>query len=397
MEMIIIGCLIVLLTILIIYIAYTHYYHYLVPKDLNIKLKDQSDHQSDHQNTIRNRDPTLRTIFDLQNFVNDDINILRFPRIIRFGNDFENLFGNDFENMFGNDFENLFPTNPRNTNIQSKHIQAREQSEGIKSAQTDAFVNLSTEHINDPENSHDSAVIDCSKSILSILRNDPTIDIKNLPSITEINKTIMQDGMRLSEGRPYITIKAMKVLDSTRVGDINLSIGASDDEVLRLVWNRSLHPQNVENKEKMKQAIFDALVSCWEDDHIVCVNGRTSRLLSSLSMLDFDKSTWSINTLQSYKNEILQMTKNLIQSFAEYELENSSPEWQKVARSYLITTPNELKDLGEIDSATEICYEDKLIFAIEAAVDFYILENKLSTRIGDILKKEATSAVRIVT
>jgi hypothetical protein len=186
------------------------------------------------------------------------------------------------------------------------------------------------------------------------------------------------------------------------------AVQATDVEALNLVWGRADDPRNAGRRLLMRQAVFDALVDCWErggaaDDPImVCVDGRISRFLGSLAHLDHDERNWDIHRAVHYENELYGRVSNLIRLAAVEAAESDgAPLLQKVGRSYLAATPSELQQVveGGLDSETELEWLTSTRARVDREVDEYVAEvngripGAIPPRNAAVLKKNALAAL----
>jgi hypothetical protein len=220
------------------------------------------------------------------------------------------------------------------------------------------YLDLTQRNTDDPENSHDVSVIAALRSIVSRLRAEQENII--LPTLDNIAHAMVKDGNELSadpktkKSRPLIVIdKVLPVIKRATEGEYNISLAATDEEILRRVWARSQDPRNEANSFKIRQAIFDALVDSWvpgmAGPQIACVNGRCSRILGALCLLDFDEQNWNVFRLEQITNDLIERAKQIIIDVAIENLQSSDSEICKAAKSYLATTKSELQVIGDID------------------------------------------------
>ena len=178
----------------------------------------------------------------------------------------------------------------------------------------------------------------------------------------------------------------------------------TDAICLQLVWNRAEHPENKKNKELIKQAIFDNLVDCWErdifgNDTIVCVTGRSTRVLSSLTLLDFDESNWSVKKFEEFKNDIFKKVKIIILDNAKEATYSNNIDLQNAGKTYLATTAAELNSIDAPSEGAIIELNTKIKQDISDMIDNYVkkLELEYNTIIPDYMKKsvemEAISSI----
>jgi hypothetical protein len=82
--------------------------------------------------------------------------------------------------------------------------------------------------------------------------------------------------------------QAVQALDKLERSDVPVTslAGAKEVEVLQAVWNRIHHPSNETRRDDLKESLFQQLISCVENGSTVCTNGRVSRLVDSLNVVD---------------------------------------------------------------------------------------------------------------
>jgi hypothetical protein len=261
--------------------------------------------------------------------------------------------------------------------------EAKTAAGGAAGAAVAAYVNMATQHTNDSQNSHDTGANGCLRGIMQRLRADQG-DLTALPTLDDIESSIRVDWMRLAEGKQKDLDDALAVIVRARNGEKNVAIDATDDEVFRRVWKRADDPRNADMHHKLRQVYFDTLKDCWEvggiaGRKIVCVNGRTSRMLGSLSMLDWDQRNWDVSTLEQFKNDVFIRTAAMITAEAEQAAKSSNPALAIVGRNYLAKTKEELDAAGEIDERVGDEFAKELKNKIDVLVDAYVAErNALS-------------------
>jgi hypothetical protein len=260
----------------------------------------------------------------------------------------------------------------------------------------DAYVDLAVQHTVDPQNVHDPSVLACLKAIIERLRADQGDE--ELPSIDDIKLEIQV----FADGRKQRVIDVNAVIDATTRGERVIAIGATDKECLQRVWLRSTDSRNADVRNKIRTAVFDALYDCWEEGimgrAIVCVNGRTSRILATLVLLDWDTKNWEIKRLEQFKNEIFNETKKVIIHEAQLAAaQDTDIELQKAGKRYLATTNAELATIGEISDAADAA----LITQMHAAIDLMIQKtiqdlpkDAIPTYMIPIISNEAKAAVQ---
>lgn len=273
---------------------------------------------------------------------------------------------------------------------------------GPKQQVVNEYVRLATANTDDPQNAHDTGVLACLHAIVERLRSDQK-DME-LPTMDAIQTSITENGAKLSGGRPKNLADVMSVIERTKAGERVLKIGASDEECLRRVWLRASDHRNAGRKQAIEQAVFDALLDCWEEGiqgpHIVCVNGRTSRILAALVTLDWDENNWTVKKLEQFKNDIFDRSHGVILGVARAEANSGDDAMRCAARSYLATTVAESTAAGEPSSEAAAALAAKMRLAIEQMVDSYVAELKkgglgsaIPEHMIEAVKTEARAAV----
>ncbi len=280
--------------------------------------------------------------------------------------------------------------------------QAAEAEGGALGAATDAYVALAVQHTDDGQNSHDSSVLACLRSVVDRLRADQ--QGKALPSLSAVKGQIAARGAQLSEGRAQRVADALAVVDKLAGGERVVAVDATDEECLCRVWLRCDDPRNAGVRLRLQQAIFDALCDCWEegirDRHIVCVTGRTSRILSSLVLLDWDKRNWVIKRLEQFKNDIFERAQTVIREQAEAAAQAPDPDYRRAGQLYLATSLSASQAVGEVPAEATSALADAMRSAILAMVDEYLrgleaegLKDAIPKHMVEAVKMEAAAAV----
>ncbi|QJX71139.1 hypothetical protein F-liban_391 [Faustovirus] len=161
----------------------------------------------------------------------------------------------------------------------------------VEAAET--FFEASVNHTNDPQNVHDTAVIQDMKATYNKIKTglgimDSLADIERYAARNIKNKTKQQS----------IVNAVVNARRSERV----VAYNATEDEILASVWQRIHHPENMIRKQQM---IDNLMIALEESGHAgVCINGRTTRYLGALVLNDFDPEVGNAMTTEDYKNEI---------------------------------------------------------------------------------------------
>jgi len=247
---------------------------------------------------------------------------------------------------------------------------------GARGAGVATYVELATQNTDDPQNAHDVGVLACLKAIVERLRADQADAA--LPSPSEIAAEVRAQGEKFSDGRAHRVADVEAVIAATSEGERVITIGATDAECLGRVWLRAADPRNVAVRGQLRQATFDALYDCWEEGiagrRIVCVNGRTSRILAALTLLDWDRRNWEVKKLEQFKNDIYAKAATVISAEAERAAASADPDTQRAGRAYLARTAAEIRAAGDVPEAAAERLAEQMRDAIGTMVAVYVRE-----------------------
>jgi len=228
-----------------------------------------------------------------------------------------------------------------------------------KQAAVNQFFNDSIQYTNDTQNVHDPKVNNDLRDTISKIK----VDLDH-NEIAEIIKQVTQAVDDLADDN--VKRNNAKQALSRFTGNSISTFECLDTEILAWAWRRCSHPMNVDKRADMQDAIIDALADCVEHGSVVCINGRCSRILSALVLLDYDPTVGQASTFEIYKNQILEESNDILQRAIESYQDD--PELSAAAQSYkdanITVNPDDeakfkQKVMAEINSNIE-SYSDKL-------------------------------------
>lgn len=278
------------------------------------------------------------------------------------------------------------------TNRHQENIRQRVATAGAAvtpAAATAAYIDLATCNTTDLQNVHDPSVLACLKAIIDRLRIDQSDEA--LPSFDDIKLEIQVYG----DGHKQRVLDVNAVINATAKGERVIAIGATDAECLQRVWMRSTDPKNAAVRNKMRTAVFDALYDCWEtgimDRNIVCVNGRTSRILTALILLDWDERNWEVKKLEQFKNDIFAEAANVIKLEATAASRSLDTDQRRAGLQYLAQSLVELNAIGTVSDTAVAELAEKMRTAISMMVNTYV--QSLDDRIKDAIPSYMIAAI----
>lgn len=143
------------------------------------------------------------------------------------------------------------------------------------------------------------------------------------------------------------------------------TFGESEDKIFSAVWERCSHTKNKKMKSLMRDAVITALADSVENGVPVCINGRCSRLLSSLVTLDYDDKVGGAMTFEAYRNQIFQDIKHIVDREICTMKESDSAVDQAVGAAY--ETGEECKHTD-----AETAFKTQLKREIDLDIDAYV-------------------------
>ncbi len=197
------------------------------------------------------------------------------------------------------------------------------------------YLDRTKTHTRDPQNVHDSSVNVGLRETMETLRNNTYVRPSS-ECINEARKYI--NTCDLSEEKRS---RALRALDKVSLGEYNGTVNASETEVFSTVWSRTHLDANRENSQLMRESVVEALADFYDrrpdgsyHENPICTNGRSGRLLTSLVTLDHDDRIGAVNTMENYKNEIMEDVKKALHREILNAKNSDDSELKLVAQSY---------------------------------------------------------------
>lgn len=243
---------------------------------------------------------------------------------------------------------------------------------GSRAEAIDKYFDSIQVYTDDRQNVHDSKVNGDLRETLEKLKSS-VVHVDANQSIIEAMDYI--ENVYALQHRDK-TVRIANALNKIREGSTISTFDESEDSIFAYVWERCNHPRNAGNREAMREAIMDSLADCTENGNLVCINGRCARLLGSLVTLDFDRDVGSAMTLEAYKNQIFQETKDIISREIENAKSSNDPRVRAVGEMY---------EGGAVDADDDLIDEFKQIIKGEIDANLERYEAKLNAlELGNI-------------
>ena len=134
---------------------------------------------------------------------------------------------------------------------------------------------------NDPQNTHDPQVLSTIRHSLENLKSTTNLHISEGETINQIKEFLN------SKPKTHKYQDAMKSLNKiASTTHILSNSGMKETEGLQLVWNRIHDPMHDENRENLKNTLFNELSEMQIHGANVCSTGRFDRIIDTLNIVD---------------------------------------------------------------------------------------------------------------
>jgi hypothetical protein len=175
---------------------------------------------------------------------------------------------------------------------------------------------------NDPQNVHDTELthdikVKYNKIIEKNKEDAASIGTYNYKQPTFADIRIELNRADLSETDRE---NAFHILNIIAGGSSITALNTTEDKVLLEIWKRIHSPENQDNRENLKNSLWQSLSSGMEKNYngeyrSVCTSGRTSRIVDSLTLMDNDDSLAKpLQTVETLRNEILSKSYVILQT-----------------------------------------------------------------------------------
>lgn len=196
----------------------------------------------------------------------------------------------------------------------------------------------------DTQNVHDSGVQSHIRSaIINLKQHQPPTAISVSESVKQIKHAIMNESKLSDQIRERALTAISRIVQQN---GIIVSIQLNELEILRLVWNRIIHPDNKEVQHMLADNLILQLADIMTDDtHACCIQGRITRIIQSLECADA-KGIVNLVPLWAIKEEIANFFSNYQQKF----ISQLHPTFQRIFNETVDPTVQEEKLVKRINA-----------------------------------------------
>jgi len=143
-----------------------------------------------------------------------------------------------------------------------------------KKEYAEKFLDKSIKYTSDGQNVHDSLVGKDLRETLAELNT--TLD----PSTTrdDIEREIIDFAVNeySEKDNEQKVNKVIEALNTIKNNSYISTLKSNEGDIVKAVWDRSKYPQNSVNQNKMKEAMIDSIVDCWENGSLVCISIKST-------------------------------------------------------------------------------------------------------------------------
>lgn len=217
-------------------------------------------------------------------------------------------------------------------------------------AAVDKYFDLSAHYKSEPQNVHDIAVNSDLRQTLARIRMHERDPVSARDAISEAREYAegpyaenpLNDGAKVR--------RAIGVLNRIAENNFISTFADTEANIFASVWGRANHPSNRKSADVMREAIIDAVADADQDGNIVCINGRTARVLNALATIDSDSQIAdAAMTMQAYKNQAFAEAREIITREIATAAQSQDPARSAVGQMF--NEPS--RDNVEVDEQTE--------------------------------------------
>lgn len=235
--------------------------------------------------------------------------------------------------------------------------QLTNENDGAKGLGIDAFIDMAKTHTDDPQNTHDVLV---TKKVAEIAKR-----LKE----AHPNYKAIDDNAVLELFKPENRKWAESIKKNNRYVDYTVQMGEWD--AVKLVAARINDPSNARQRGNLIEAFNNEI----RDANGVCATGVAEHAFNCLVLLDSDKRNWDIRTFEDVRNDLFDRSRIIIDKVANKYKTSDDAEMKNVARMYLATSKEDMKNLedpspeAEEKLRNEMKEEISKLIAVEPTID----------------------------
>jgi hypothetical protein len=269
--------------------------------------------------------------------------------------------------LFEDLLDNTMESTTSNTIVERK---SKAASTAANPAQAvDNYFKSSSVYTDNPQNVHDSGVNSDLRHTLSKIRSYETVAPLPTDAIADATNYINSkySGRDSSKALHALSVLNDKVAHGNSIDTFN----DTEDRIFASVWGRTNAVENAAQADKMRDAIVESLADCYENGSIVCINGRTARIINSLVTLDKDETISSgALTKEAYRNQIFTEARDIITREIKAAKNSPDPNISAVGKYFdgELDIPDEIDG---VDDATKnlISAREKFIKDVKSEID----------------------------
>lgn len=195
----------------------------------------------------------------------------------------------------------------------------------------------------DRQNVHDTSIQAHIREAVQCLSEKQTAAQISTPNTVGQIRHFIMDGSSLSDDVRERALSALRLI--VKQNGIIVSIGKNELDVLKLVWNRIMHPVNEQQRKTLQDNLVLQLSDSMQTDSIAyCIQGRVTRIIQSLEHADAEAIV-NLKPLWAIKEEIATFFSNYQQKF----IARLKPSVQRVYNQVIDPSPIETALINRIN------------------------------------------------
>jgi hypothetical protein len=364
-------CVLVFIIVLIAYKFYTRYYHVNISDEYAKLSGDAMDEVASRliQSGKRLRNPTpmdnlhigstllinmndprgaetyfKRALDQIQTQIHEEKTDADTPFILNRIADLTNAYDEDWD-LDAQDalFAYYDATTDWGTRQQTVAHRHADRNENTVPEQITAPLREATTWHSDSQNVHDSLINNELADQFKRLRDSNRKNLE-LHSLDYAHAAAWLRERFRDDPRNESVCKALQMFDHNYAMQ-TLGTDVREQDVVGEVWRRIHDTPNEENFNKLREAFADGIIDCVENGNVVCIDGRTKKVMQSLAHLDADPSMGLFHSKSMVRNEMLSRAADIVDSYVGKN--GTAP--HEVITEYLAGNPTNREDVVALE------------------------------------------------
>jgi hypothetical protein len=147
----------------------------------------------------------------------------------------------------------------------------------------------------DRQNVHDSRINDELVRQVRKAKTENALDVENKHDFADFQRWVAEKRLGNTEHRVV-----ERIMENNPVPGLD---GLGERDLVEILWKRAHDGRNKTRVKDLEDAILDSINDCVENNNVVCLTGRTTKMWQALAVLDADDGMGVMKSKQMLRNE----------------------------------------------------------------------------------------------